>query len=142
MADTVREVADNAMDKSEEMGENYRENRQTLSKEDALKTVMNALDNPEDYDEALGVLAEAIRDKEGVGNTTDDGWYKKYTDLQDKYRKRFGEFIDERRRYDFRDEYDRETVRNVVDAGLRADEREERNYRVDELDMLFDGRTE
>lgn len=54
-----------------------------MTREEALAMIIDALDNVEDFDEALEVL------RTDTGSEEVTSWKAKYNDLSEKYKKRF-----------------------------------------------------
>lgn len=66
-----------------------------MTLEEALNAIIDAIPDPENYDEHFGVLRDMISgvDASGVDVETENEWKKKYEDLREKYRGRFKENI-------------------------------------------------
>lgn len=103
---------------------------------EALQMVMAGLPDIENYSEALEVLADLVNRREPDPEPSGD-WEEKYKGLRREYERRFGEYTRP------------DPVRNVVDESIRAGfsregayERDTEPIGLNDLDMLFDARTE
>lgn len=91
-----------------------------MTKQEALSLIVDALDNVEDFDEALNVLRE--------DTNVDDTWRQKYEDLSEKYKARFKSEILEQPSKAFEKEKDETNIET------------DKPVKLDELD--FSGETE
>ena len=89
----------------------------------AWKRILESIENPENFDEDISMITNELNASAVV---EDDGGYKaRYDDLREKYRRRFGEMIEE------------------INTTGGEEEIVEDEYKVESYDDLdFDGSTE
>lgn len=61
-----------------------------MTVDEALKAILGKIEAPEELDEEINVITEAIR---SGTNVTDDGYKERYEGLREKYLARFGEML-------------------------------------------------